>query len=112
MASDRRHRKGSIAARHSALQCESFSSFGCGVRRLDQLASGESALVVAVDDAAPRDAIARRLRDLGFVAGEPIQLVTRGPFGGEPLLVAIGGTRFALRVGEAARVRVETAGRM
>lgn len=81
------------------------------MRRLSELATGESATVVGVDDAAPRDAIAGRLRDLGFVAGEPIRLVTRGPFGGEPLLVAIGGTRFALRAGEAARVRVETAGR-
>jgi ferrous iron transport protein A len=76
---------------------------------LNELGPGESATVVGVDDVTARDAIAGRLRDLGFVAGEPIQLVTRGPFGGEPLLVAIGGTRFALRVGEAARVRVESA---
>lgn len=80
---------------------------GQGVHRLSDLVSGSNATVMGVDDAAPRDAIASRLRDLGFVAGEPISLVTRGPFGGEPLLVAIGGTRFALRASEAARVRVE-----
>jgi ferrous iron transport protein A len=74
---------------------------------LNELRPGESAVVLGVDDAEPRDALARRLRDLGFVAGEPVELVTRGAFGGEPLLVAIGGTRFALRIGEAARVRVE-----
>lgn len=78
-----------------------------GVQKLSDLASGACATVIGVDDLAPRDAIASRLRDLGFVAGEPISLVTRGPFGGDPLLVAIGGTRFALRTSEAARVRVE-----
>lgn len=77
------------------------------MRRLNELRPGESAVVLGVDDAEPCDAIARRLRDFGFVAGEPVNLVTRGVFGGEPLLVAIGGTRFALRIGEAARVRVE-----
>lgn len=81
------------------------------MRRLNELGVGESATVAGVDDVAPRDVIAGRLRDLGFVAGEPIRLVTRGPFGSEPLLVAIGGTRFALRAGEAARVRVEPASR-
>lgn len=73
---------------------------------LAQLPPGHLAFVVAVEDAQPDDAIARRLRELGFVAGEPVRLLTRGPFGGDPLLVAIGGTRFALRRAEAARVRL------
>jgi ferrous iron transport protein A len=81
------------------------------VQRLNDLRSGESATVLAVEDLTPRDAIASRLRDLGFVPGEPIALVTRGAFGGEPLLIAIGGTRFALRQAEAARVRVERGAR-
>lgn len=77
------------------------------MQRLDDLKPGESATVLAVEDSTPRDAIASRMRELGFVPGEPIALVTRGAFGGEPLLIAIGGTRFALRQSEAARVRVE-----
>jgi len=52
----------------------------------------------------PNDAIARRLRELGFVAGESVQLMAHGPIGAEPLLVQIGFTRFALRRSEAARV--------
>lgn len=66
--------------------------------------------VTSVEDVQPNDPIARRLRELGFVAGEPVQIVARGPLGGEPLLVQVGYTRFALRRAEAARVRVEQAG--
>jgi ferrous iron transport protein A len=47
------------------------------------------------------------LRDLGFVRGEAVRMVTHGPLGAEPLLVQIGFTRFALRRAEAARVRVQ-----
>jgi ferrous iron transport protein A len=70
---------------------------------------GVSAVVQQVDDNGADDAIAQRLRDLGFVAGEPVRLVARGPLGAEPLLVQIGYTRFALRRAEAARVRVALA---
>lgn len=67
---------------------------------------GASAVVLAVDDNGPVDAIAQRLRDLGFVNGEPVRIVARGPIGADPLLVQIGYTRFALRRAEAARVRI------
>ena len=67
------------------------------------------ATVSAVVDAQPNDGIARRLRELGFVPGEVVQLVARGPFGGEPVLVQVGYTRFALRLSEAARIQVEAA---
>ena len=67
---------------------------------------GASAVVLQVDDNGPDDAIAQRLRDLGFVAGEPVRLVATGPLGADPVLVQIGYTRFALRRAEAARVRI------
>lgn len=75
--------------------------------QLSDLPVGSRATVVAVRDMASPDPIAARLRDLGFVQGEPVQLVAHGPFGTEPMLVQIGFTRFALRRGEAARVSVE-----
>lgn len=78
---------------------------------LSDLQPGQNGTVLAVADAHANDAIARRLRELGFVAGEPVHLVTRGPFGGDPLLVQVGGTRFALRRSEAARVAVTHAAR-
>lgn len=64
------------------------------------------AIVQSVEDHQPNDVIARRLRELGFVAGEEVVVLALGPVGREPLLVQVGYTRFALRRSEAARVRV------
>jgi ferrous iron transport protein A len=69
-----------------------------------------SATVDSVEDRSPNDAIARRLRELGFVAGEEVQVMAAGPVGAEPLLVQVGFTRFALRRSEAARVLLRTNG--
>lgn len=69
------------------------------------------AVVETVEDLAPNDGIARRLRELGFVAGEPVEVMAAGPFGADPLLVQIGYTRFALRRSEAARVRLRDGAR-
>ena len=79
------------------------------VQRLSDLPLGARALVSHVDDRAPVDMIAARLRDLGFVRGEPVRIVAAGPIGGDPLLVQVGFTRFALRHGEASRVMVDPA---
>jgi len=72
--------------------------------RLSELPRRTSATVDSVEDRSPNDAIARRLRELGFVAGEEVQVMAAGPVGAEPLLVQVGFTRFALRRSEAARV--------
>jgi ferrous iron transport protein A len=78
--------------------------------RLSELKQGVTAVVREVEDAHDADTIARRLRELGFVAGEPVRIVAHAPFGGDPLLVQVGFTRFALRRSEAARVRLTTLG--
>jgi ferrous iron transport protein A len=75
--------------------------------RLSELAQGAESVVQEVEDVVASDPISRRLRDYGFVRGEPVRLVGRGPIGADPLLVQIGYTRFALRRAEAARVIVE-----
>lgn len=74
--------------------------------KLTELPRRTAATVLAVDDIAPNDAIARRLRELGFVEGERVEVVAAGLFSAEPLLVQVGFTRFALRRAEAARIRV------
>jgi len=74
--------------------------------RLSDLPKGATAVVDRVDDAHAPDPIAQRLRDLGFVSGEPVRVVAIGPMGADPLLIQIGSTRFALRRNEAARVLV------
>ena len=76
--------------------------------RLSELKKGASAVVREVEDAHAADPIARRLRELGFVSGEPVRVVASGPIGGDPLLVQIGYTRFALRRAEAERVLLMT----
>ena len=77
---------------------------------LTDLPNGVDAIVAGVDEHAPGDPVARRLRDLGFVPGEPLRVVARAPLGGDPLLVQVGYTRFALRHGEARRVRLHRGG--
>jgi len=51
----------------------------------------------------------RRLGELGFIPGEPLQLLRRGPGGREPLAVLVGETMFALRLLEAQCVEVQPA---
>lgn len=74
--------------------------------RLSDLPRGATAIVDEVESQHDGDAIAKRLRDIGFVKGEPVRIVAHGPLGAEPVLVQVGYTRFALRRSEAARVRI------
>lgn len=53
------------------------------------------------------DPISARLASLGFVVGEKVEIITRGLFGGEPILVKVGLSRFALRHNEAARIEID-----
>ncbi|MEJ1095081.1 MULTISPECIES: ferrous iron transport protein A [unclassified Pseudoxanthomonas] len=77
---------------------------------LTELPRRTPAIVESVEDHGPNDNIARRLRELGFVNGEQVEIVAKGPMGAEPLLVQVGFTRFALRRAEAARVRLRSNG--
>jgi ferrous iron transport protein A len=61
---------------------------------------------LATDVPGADDALLRRLAEIGFVAGEPVQVLRRGPGGREPLAVQIGDTLFALRALEARCVKV------
>lgn len=75
--------------------------------RLSELPRHASATVRAVEATRADDPIARRLAEIGFVPGETVRLVAMGPVSGDPLVVQVGFTRFALRRAEAARVQVE-----
>jgi ferrous iron transport protein A len=80
-----------------------------GPKRLSEVPVGTPARISHVDDRAPVDSIAARLRDLGFVKGESVRVVAAGPIGGDPMLIQIGFTRFALRHAEANRIVVDSA---
>lgn len=73
---------------------------------LNELKINVRALVDSVENTYAEDKIAARLRDLGFVSGEPVKIVAKAPWGNDPLVVQIGSTRFALRQNEARRVIV------
>jgi ferrous iron transport protein A len=63
--------------------------------------------VAGFDDGAGSGAVLlARLRDLGFVAGARCEVIARMWPAGDPLVVRIGGSTFALRKAEAAAVRV------
>jgi len=75
---------------------------------LNELPNGARAVVERVVAASGDvDAVAlRRLSEIGFIPGEPLQLLRRGPGGREPLAVLIGDTMFGLRLLEAQCIEV------
>ncbi len=75
---------------------------------LNELPNGAHATVERVSAASGEidDAALRRLAELGFIPGEPLQLLRRGPGGREPLAVLIGETLFGLRWLEAQCIEV------
>jgi ferrous iron transport protein A len=75
---------------------------------LSELPNGAHALVERVFSASGEvDSITvQRLEELGFIAGEPVLMLRRGPGGREPLAVQVGETLFALRLVEAQCISV------
>ena len=76
--------------------------------RLCDLPNGASGTVLAVRAADARtDApMLQRLGELGFLPGEPVRVLRRGPGGRDPLAVQVGETLFALRRLEAQCIEV------
>jgi len=75
---------------------------------LMDLAPGASARVVSVagaESTAPAE-VGRRLAELGFLPGEAVRIVARGLLARAPIAVRIGTGTFALRLFEAACIRV------
>jgi ferrous iron transport protein A len=81
------------------------------LRRGDSGVVSGLAEVAGFDDGQGSGAILlARLRDLGFVAGARCEVIARMWPAGDPLVVRIGGSTFALRRAEAAAVRVTRSG--
>ena len=83
---------------------------GLGTVRLSDLKVKQSAIIKHVHrtvDGTSTDVIASRLEALGFVAGTKVQVITKGFFGGDPILIQVGFTRFALRKVEAEKVEIQ-----
>lgn len=72
---------------------------------LDDLPEGAGARVVAIDAALPE--LTAKLREIGFCEGDEVQLLTRGPLGGQPLAIRLNRRIIAMRSSEARAVLVE-----
>jgi ferrous iron transport protein A len=75
---------------------------------LSDLPPGAAARVTSVSAAhskAPAE-VSRRLAELGFLPGEAVRIVARGLLSRAPIAVRIGTGTFALRLFEAACIRV------
>ena len=70
---------------------------------LDQLAPGESAVIVDVDAGAP---MGRRLLDVGIAPGVRARVIRRAPLG-DPMEICLPDMLVSLRSYEAALVRVQ-----
>jgi ferrous iron transport protein A len=74
---------------------------------LDQIETDRAAAVSAVETAAGMPVErARQLADIGFIPGEAVRVLARAWPGGDPMVVSIGHSRFALRRAEAACITV------
>jgi ferrous iron transport protein A len=74
--------------------------------KLADLAIGAVARVVSVSSGDAAVEMGRRLAELGFLPGEAVRVVARGLMAREPIAVRVGTGTFALRLFEAACIRV------
>lgn len=70
---------------------------------LDKLVPGQIARIIGIDGV---DGVSSRLREMGFISGEPVEYIRRAPLRG-PVKCGVAGSRVAVRNVEAKRVHVE-----
>ncbi|MEG1854021.1 MAG: FeoA family protein [Acinetobacter sp.] len=83
--------------------------------RLSDLKVKQTAIICKVNrtldgNLVQNDMVASRLETLGFVPGTKVQVITKGIFGGDPILIQVGFTRFALRKVEAEKIDIHLDG--
>ncbi|EOE6548099.1 ferrous iron transport protein A [Acinetobacter baumannii] len=79
--------------------------------RLSALKVKQAATITKVNrievESEQQDLVAIRLESLGFVPGTRVEVITKGVFGGDPILIQIGFTLFALRKAEAEKIEIQ-----
>jgi ferrous iron transport protein A len=84
------------------------TSIHTGTLPLSVLTPGATAQVVSVGTGTTAfTPIERRLIEYGFVHGEKVEVIAQAMFGGDPFVVRVGTTTFALRRREVESVWVE-----
>lgn len=76
---------------------------------LDRTQLGDRHVVAAVVAPTATPEWARWLEEIGFIPGEQVVLMARAALGGDPLVVRVGQSTFALRRAEAACVQLRPA---
>lgn len=79
------------------------------MKTLDQLADLHTETILRVEAPAHAPEWRQWLEEIGFLPGEPVCVMARAP-GGDPLVVRIGTSTFALRSREAACVHLTADG--
>ena len=74
---------------------------------LDALATGVPAVVQSVTAPSTAPEWAQWLDEIGFFPGERVMVMARGILGGDPLVVRVGNSTFALRRAETACIALE-----
>ena len=77
---------------------------------LDRAAIGEALAVLRVEAPVDSPEWGRWLEEIGFLPGERVCLMTKAVPGGDPMVVRVGQSTFALRRAEAACIGVTPAG--
>lgn len=75
---------------------------------LDQVPVGQILRVKRVKALAQAAELTLQLEAIGFIAGEQVSVLRKNVFGGDPLMVRVGLSTFALRKTEAALIEVES----
>ena len=75
--------------------------------RLNQLSNNSTKKVKKVNAFESMPEISYQLADIGFIPGEQVTVLRRNLFGGDPIMVRIGLSTFALRKQEAELIEVE-----
>ena len=76
---------------------------------LDKVTLRQTRRVRAVQTSAHSADIARQLEEIGFTPNEQVTVLTHGFPGGDPLVVRVGLSTFALRKSEAALIQLHAA---
>lgn len=77
------------------------------VPTLEHAELGERHVVAGVNAPPSAPEWERWLEEIGFIPGEQVVLMARGAMGGDPLVVRVGQSTFALRRAEAACVQLK-----
>ena len=78
-----------------------------GCATLEGAPIGQPATVLAIQSPVAAPEWGERLEEIGFFPGERVTVMVRGLPGGDPLVVRVGNSTFALRRAEAACVQIE-----